>query len=155
SPRPSCGTTAFHSPETRMRSLTRLIGVAGLTLTVWAQTGSAQLAADSAAQVDRVFTAMNRMDGPGCAVGLNRDGRPLYRKAYGMGRIELGAPLTEFSVSESGSVAKQFTAAAIALLATQGKLGLDDPVRKYIPELPDYGAPVTVRMLLNHTSGVR
>jgi CubicO group peptidase (beta-lactamase class C family) len=64
-------------------------------------------------------------------------------------------PLTPQSVLEAGSVSKQFTAGAILLLAQQGKLSLDDPVRKYIPELPDYGTVITIRHLLNHTSGLR
>ena len=63
--------------------------------------------------------------------------------------------MTESSVVESGSVAKQFTAGAITYLALQGKLSLDDPIRKYLPDLPDYGSPVTIRMALNHTSGIR
>src|SRR6185295_1472578 len=109
-----------------------------------------QLARDSAASIDRVFAALNRTDAPGCVLGLDRDGRPLYRKGYGMASLEFSVPLDENSVSESGSVAKQFTAAAVAYLAVQGKLGLEDPVRKYIPELRDYGTPVTIRMLLNH-----
>src|SRR2546427_6442054 len=116
-----------------------------------------QLTAETAGRVDQVFAAYNRTDSPGCVLGVNRDGLPIYRRGYGMANLELGVPLSEHSVLESGSVAKQFTAAAVVSLALAGKLSLDDPVRKYIPELPDYGggAPVTVRMLLHHTSGVR
>ncbi|MEO8449068.1 MAG: serine hydrolase domain-containing protein [Gemmatimonadota bacterium] len=128
----------------------------GLTLLLAASPpAAAQLARDSAASIDRVFARLNRTDAPGCVVGLDRDGRPLYRKGYGMASLEFAVPLDENSVSESGSVAKQFTAAAVAYLAVQGKLALEDEVRKYIPELRDYGTPVTIRMLLNHTSGVR
>jgi CubicO group peptidase (beta-lactamase class C family) len=72
-----------------------------------------------------------------------------------MANLEYDIPLTTESIIEAGSVAKQFTAAAILLLAQQGKLSIDDPVRKHIPELPDYGAPLTIRHLINHTSGLR
>ena len=115
----------------------------------------AQLAADTAGQVDQVFKAFNRTDVPGCVVGIDRGGKALYRRAYGMANLETGSPLTVESVVESGSVAKQFTAGAIVLLALQGKLDLDDPVRKYLTHLPEYGTPVTIRMLLHHTSGIR
>ncbi|MFN0177508.1 MAG: serine hydrolase domain-containing protein [Gemmatimonadales bacterium] len=116
---------------------------------------SAQLTQDTARRIDGVFAAVDRTDRPGCVVGVNRDTRSLFRRGYGMASLEFGVPLTEHSVLESGSVAKQFAAGAIVRLAQTGKLGLDDPVRKYVPELPDYGAPITVRMLLNHTSGIR
>ncbi|MBK7597757.1 MAG: beta-lactamase family protein [Acidobacteria bacterium] len=82
-------------------------------------------------------------------------GRPVYERAFGMAEIEHGIPNKPQTIFESGSVAKQFTAAAVVLLSLEGKLGLDDPVRKYITELPDYGAPLTIRHLLNHTGGVR
>ena len=92
---------------------------------------------------------------PGCAVGVSLAGRSVYEKAFGLAEIEHNIPNTPQTIFESGSVAKQFTAAAVILLSLEGKLGLDDPVRKYIPELPDYGAPLTIRHLLNHTGGVR
>ena len=92
---------------------------------------------------------------PGCAVGVSLAGRSVYEKAFGMAEIEHAIPNTPQTIFESGSVAKQFTAAAVILLSLEGKLGLDDPVRKYIPELPDYGTPLTIRHLLNHTGGVR
>ncbi|MFN0108302.1 MAG: serine hydrolase domain-containing protein [Blastocatellia bacterium] len=92
---------------------------------------------------------------PGCAVGVSLAGRPVYEKAFGMAEIEHAIPNTPQTIFESGSVAKQFTAAAVILLSLDGKLGLDDPVKKYIPEFPDYGAPLTIRHLLNHTAGLR
>ena len=72
-----------------------------------------------------------------------------------MADLEHDVALRPDSIFEAGSVTKQFTAAAVLLLAQQGKLSIDDPVRKYFPELPDYGAPLTIRHLLNHTSGLR
>jgi len=138
-----------------MRPVRSVVAPFTLALLCTPASAPAQLPADTAAQVDKVFAAHNHTDTPGCVLGLDRNSQPLYRKGYGMASLELATPMTETSVVESGSVAKQFTAGAIIYLAQQGKLGLDDPVRKYIPELPDYGGPVTIRMLLHHTSGVR
>ena len=107
------------------------------------------------AKVDRVFERWNRSDTPGCVVGVAVDGKPVLVKAYGMANLEYGLRLRPDTVFESGSVAKQFTAAAVALLCQDGKLSLDDPVRKYVPELPDFGTPILVRHFLNHTSGLR
>src|SRR5678810_474412 len=92
---------------------------------------------------------------PGCAVGVSLDGKSVYEKGFGMAEMEYQIPITPKTIFESGSVAKQFTAASIVALSLDGKLGLDDPVKKYIPEMPDYGAPLTIRHLLNHTSGLR
>ena len=79
----------------------------------------------------------------------------MLARAYGMSDLERETPNTVDTVFEAGSVSKQFTAAAVMLLARDGKLSLDDPVRKHIPELPDYGAPLTIRQMLTHTSGLR
>jgi CubicO group peptidase (beta-lactamase class C family) len=104
---------------------------------------------------DSVFAQWNSTHTPGCAVGVAREGKVLLTRAYGMADLESGRPNTPETIFESGSVAKQFTATAVVLLALDGKLDLDDPVRKYIPELPDYGQPLTIRNLLTHTSGLR
>ncbi len=110
---------------------------------------------DAKAKVDEVFSRLNRTDTPGCAVAASIDGITVLNAAYGMADLEHGLALTPETIFEPGSVTKQFTAAAVLLLAQQGKLSIDDPVRKYIPELPDYGTPITIRHLLNHTSGLR
>ncbi len=109
----------------------------------------------SEAKVDRVFERWNRSDTPGCVVGVAVDGKPVLVKAYGMANLEYGIRLRPDTVFESGSVAKQFTSAAIALLCLDGKLSLDDPVRKHVSEVPDLGKPILIRHLLNHTSGLR
>ena len=113
-----------------------------------------QAAPDLAPQVDRVFKNWTATT-PGCAVGVNVDGRTVVSKAYGMADLEHDVANTPETIFEAGSVSKQFTAAAVLLLARDGKLSLDDPVRKYIPELPDYGQPLTIRHMLTHTSGLR
>jgi CubicO group peptidase (beta-lactamase class C family) len=113
-------------------------------------------AADTDQQrVDRVFAAYDKAGSPGCALGVIRDGAFIYRKGYGGGSLELGVPLSAQSVFYIGSVSKQFTAASVVLAAEQGFLSLDDNVRKYIPELPDYGQLITLREMLHHTSGFR
>ena len=118
-------------------------------------TTAARPAADAPARVDSLFARWNRRDTPGCAVGVSRDGRTVFERAYGMADLEHDVPATAATIYEAGSVSKQFTAAAVVLLAQQGKLSLDDEARKYVPELPDYGTPITIRHLLNHTSGLR
>jgi CubicO group peptidase (beta-lactamase class C family) len=93
--------------------------------------------------------------GPGCAAAVSLNGDVVFEKAFGLADMEHSVPNTTQTIFESGSVAKQFTAASLVLLQQDGKLSIDDPVRKYVPELPDYGAPLTIRHLLNHTSGLR
>ena len=104
---------------------------------------------------DSVFRERNTVHAPGCAVGVARGGTVLLTRGYGMADLESGVANTAETIFESGSVAKQFTAAATMMLVVDGKLGLDDPVRKYVPELPEYGRPITIRHLLTHTSGLR
>jgi CubicO group peptidase (beta-lactamase class C family) len=106
-------------------------------------------------KVDQVFAAFNKPDSPGCALGVVRDGNFIYKHGYGEGSLELGAPLTTESVFYMGSVSKQFTAASVVLAAEQGSLSLDDDVRKWVPELPNYGKTITLRQMLHHTSGFR
>ena len=106
------------------------------------------------AKIDAIFARWTP-ETPGCAVGVAKDGTPLVQKAYGAANLELDVPNRADTIFEAGSVSKQFTAAAVLLLAQDGKLSLDDPVHKYVPELHDYGAPVTIRQALHHTGGFR
>lgn len=92
---------------------------------------------------------------PGAVMQVVYKGKPLYHKAYGLADLELGVRLNTESVFEAASVSKQFTATCILLLADEGKLNLDDDVRKYVPKLPDYGKTITIKNLLTHTSGLR
>jgi CubicO group peptidase (beta-lactamase class C family) len=105
-------------------------------------------------RIDAVF-ARYTPDGPGCVAGVYQNGTIAFAKGYGMANIEYGVPLTPKTPVTTGSVTKQFTAAAIALLVERGRISLDDDVRKYIPELPDYGKTITIRHLVHHTSGLR
>ena len=110
---------------------------------------------DPSPMVDELFASFEKPGSPGCAIGVIRNGNFVLRKAYGLGSLELGVPLSPQSVFYMGSVSKQFTAASVVLAAEQGFLSLDDDIRRYIPELPDYGHPITVRQILHQTSGFR
>src|SRR5688572_11442771 len=110
------------------------------------------------AGADRAFEKVAKAyvaPAPGCAAAVSLNGDVVFEKAFGLADLEHNVPNTTQTIFESGSVAKQFTAAALVLLQQDGKLSLDDPVKKYVPELPDYGSPLTIRHLLNHTSGLR
>ena len=113
-----------------------------------------QHALAAATTVDEVFSKYTSST-PGCAVGVAIDGKRVVIKGYGSADLEHDVPIGEETIFEAGSVSKQFTAAAILLLARDGKLSIDDPVRKYVPEVPDYGVRLTIRHMLNHTSGLR
>jgi CubicO group peptidase (beta-lactamase class C family) len=106
-------------------------------------------------KVDKIFAAWDRPDSPGVSLAVIENGAVVYARGYGRANLELGVPLSPSSVFYIASTSKQFTAMCAVLLSLQGKLSLDDDVRKYIPELPDYGTPITVRMLANHTAGLR
>ena len=107
------------------------------------------------ARVDAIFQKMDSTVSAGCALSVMKDGKIIYERGYGMADLDHNVSITPNTVFHVASMSKQFTAASILLLAQQGKLSLDDPVRKYIPELPDFGTPVTIRQLIHHTSGLR
>jgi CubicO group peptidase (beta-lactamase class C family) len=106
-------------------------------------------------RVDALFAEWDKPDSPGCALGIYRDGQLVYARGYGMANLELGIRIKPQSVFDIGSTSKQFTAFSIMLLAKDNKLSLDDDIRKFVPEIPDYGKAVTIRHLLHHTSGIR
>ena len=106
-------------------------------------------------RVDSVFADYNTTDAPGCALGVYRNGKMLYARGYGLADLERRVPISPATVFDIGSTSKQFTAAMIVLLAQEGKLSLDDDVRRFVPELPAYERTITVRHLLHHTSGIR
>ena len=105
-------------------------------------------------QVDEIFSSFTP-DGPGCAVAVYQHAKVILAKGYGSANLEYGVPITPATPFIVGSVAKQFTAAAIALLIEEKRIALTDDVRKYVPELADYGTPITIDHLVHHTSGLR
>jgi CubicO group peptidase (beta-lactamase class C family) len=119
-----------------------------------AQTAGAQSPDPLTRRIDSVF-ARYTSNGPGCAAGVYQDGKIRFEKGYGLANIEFNAPITPTTPFLVGSVSKQFTAAAAALLIEDGKLSPDDDIRKYVSEIPDYGKPIRVRDLIHHTSGLR
>lgn len=106
-------------------------------------------------EVDKIFASWDKPDSPGCALGIIQDGHFIYRRGYGMANLEYGIPLTSQSVFRIGSTSKQFTAMCIVLLEEEGKLSVDDTLKKHFPEMPGYAESITIRHLLHHTSGVR
>jgi CubicO group peptidase (beta-lactamase class C family) len=149
-----------HNPRLPMRLL--LVALVAGTMAVPAlaqqQAGTQPPAGgrDSRARrADSVFASFDRTDSPGCALGVYQNENILYERGYGMANLELGIANTPRTVFEIGSISKQFTAMSILLLQQDGKLSVNDPVRKYIPELPAYADRITIRHLLSHTSGIR
>jgi CubicO group peptidase (beta-lactamase class C family) len=136
-----------------IRVLPTFLVTAALCAQAPPRTAAVDVAPD--ARVDAIFSAFDKTTSPGCTVGVYQDDRILYQRAYGMANLDHDVALKPDSVFHVASVSKQFTAAAILLLAQDGKLSLDDEVRKYIPELPDFGHKITIRHLGNHTSGIR
>ncbi len=136
----------------RLEAITHTVVVAVLSL-VASLPLTAQGAEDAA--VDALFAEWDRPSTPGCALGVIRGGALTLTRGYGTADLETGAPNTTDVVFYLASVSKQFTAAAAVLLALDGRMSLDDDVRDYLPELPDYGHTITVRHLLTHTSGLR
>jgi CubicO group peptidase (beta-lactamase class C family) len=128
---------------------------AGIVVALLAGPASAVAQRPDTAAIDAIFARFNRPGSPGCALGITHDGRTVFQKGYGYANLDWDIPITAATVFYAGSVSKQFTATSIVLLAERGKLSLDDPITKFIPELPDstYGR-VTLRQMLHHTSGV-
>ena len=106
-------------------------------------------------EIDAIFADWSDWDSPGAAVAVIEHGEVIYKRGYGSAQLEYGVPITPATPFHVASVSKQFTCMAIALLALDGALSLDDDVRTYIPELWDYGETITLRHLANHTSGIR
>lgn len=114
-----------------------------------------KLAEDPSGKTDQLMIPYTANDTPGAAVLVMKDGKVLHQKGYGMANLAYNVPFEVDTPTNIGSTSKQFTAFAILLLQEQGKLNVDDDVRKYIPELPDFGKTVTIRHLLSHTTGYR
>ena len=106
-------------------------------------------------QVDALFADLDSTDSAGCAVSVIQNGEIIYSRGYGMANLDHQVPIRAETVFDIGSTSKQFTAAAIALLALDGRLSLDDDIRKFLPEIPQYEHVITIRHLLHHTSGLR
>ncbi len=107
------------------------------------------------AVIDAIFASWNLPGSPGCALAVAQDGTLVYSRGYGYANLDYDIPITPQTVFDVASVTKQFNAASLSMLALEGKLSLDDDVRKWLPELPEYEQPITLRHMLHHTSGLR
>jgi len=128
---------------------TRLALLAALAIS--AITASAQV---SPTQIDAIFSSLRSTTAPGAAVLVVRNGRPVFRRGYGVTDLRTLHPIDAKTNFRLASFTKQFTAACIMLLARDGKLRYDDHLTAFFPEFPAYGKAITVRNLLNHTSGL-
>jgi CubicO group peptidase (beta-lactamase class C family) len=116
--------------------------------------GAPAYAQDKTSEIDKIFSWATPST-PGCAVAVSQHGKLVVNRAYGLADLERDVPLTPGSVFDAASIRKQFVAAAVLLLVEEGRLSLSDDVRRFIPELPDYGHTITLDHLLTHTSGLR
>ncbi|MDE0689023.1 MAG: serine hydrolase [Candidatus Poribacteria bacterium] len=108
-----------------------------------------------AAKVDQLFAEWDKSDSPGAALAIVKDGEIIYKQGYGTANLEYDIPITTTTIFDIASVSKQFAGFAIATLSHEGKFSLDDDIRTYLPDVPDFGSTITIRHLSHHTSGLR
>jgi CubicO group peptidase (beta-lactamase class C family) len=113
------------------------------------------LSTDQGQAIDKIFAEWDKDQTPGCSLGVIKEGKLVYARGYGMANLEYDIKNDSKSVFRIGSTSKQFTAASVVLLAEKGQLSLDDSLTKFFPDFPEYAKKITVRHLLNHTSGIR
>lgn len=139
----------------KIESRTRVFMLMGASFLITCGMLGASKQPDMASKIDAVVTPAFPVSQPGAALIVVKDGKVLYRKAYGMANLELGVPLAPDMVFRIGSMTKQFTAVAIMMLAEQGKLSVSDPITTYLPDYPTQGHTITIEHLLTHTSGIQ
>ncbi len=134
--------------------LARLISFLGVVIvcTLPADSRAADVIED---KIDSLIVQRVKPDSPGCAVMVIDDGRIVFKRGYAIANMDTGLPITTATAFNIESVTKQFTAACIALLVEKGQMSLDDDIREYLPEMPQYECPIKVRHLIHHTSGIR
>lgn len=138
------------------KSLTSSLLKSLLVISLLSQSSCSQKNTDDVkADMDAIFEQYDTAKGPGCAVAVIQNGRVIFQKGYGMANLEYDVPITPATVFDIASVSKQFTGLAISMLIQEEKIALDDDIRKYLPELPDFGKKITIRHLVHHTSGLR
>jgi len=134
-----------------IKTLLIFLGVSVVNITIHSQS----LPDSTIKKIDSLFKKWDNNNSPGCALGIVKDGQLIYKHGYGMANLDHSIPISPKSVFDIGSISKQFTAMSILLLAKQGKLSLDNEIQKYLPEVPRYQSPITIRHLIHHTSGIR
>jgi CubicO group peptidase (beta-lactamase class C family) len=136
-------------------SLSLSLSLSRLTLALALSCAASAHAAPSKEKIDALFAPWSGSAVPGCALGVTQNGVPAYQAGYGMADLEQGVANRPDTVFNIASLSKHFTTTAVELLVQEGKLSWGDDIRKYVPEIPDYGARITLRHLANHTSGLR
>jgi CubicO group peptidase (beta-lactamase class C family) len=131
------------------------IGIVLLALNLGCVSGTREKSTSLNRSIDHLFAQWNKPNSPGCALAVIKDGKVIYEHGYGCANLEYGTPITPSTVFNIASATKQFTAMCVLMLAQQGKLSLDDDIRKHVPEVPDFGKVITLRHLLHHSSGLR
>ena len=138
-----------------MRTKTRSLILVLIPIVIAAKTFAQSLPDSTITKINKLFTQWDNGSSPGCAVVIVRNDSILFAKGYGMANLEYGIPIEPETIFHMASISKQFTAFAIVLLAKRGKLQLDDDIHKYLSWFPDLKEKITIRNLLNHTSGIR
>jgi CubicO group peptidase (beta-lactamase class C family) len=140
----------------RIRRFAGIVALAALGLGMGAVSPAGTAAAEATtAKVDQLFAVWDKTTSPGAALAVIKDGQIIYERGYGMAKLEDGIVNAPDKIFDIGSCSKQFTAACVAMLVREGKVRVEDDIRKYLPEMPAYDKPITVRHLLHHTSGLR
>jgi CubicO group peptidase (beta-lactamase class C family) len=134
-------------------NIARRLAVGALGIHLLAVAGN--LSAGNAAKIDQFFAQWDRADSPGAAVVVVKDGAVVYQHGYGCADLEHRIPITPQTLFDVASVAKQFTGLSVAMLVQQGKLSLDDDIHKHLPDVPNFGKPITINHLVHHSSGLR
>jgi len=145
----------MNSGSARKRRLVGTWALLGLAGAAWALAAAPPSSPAVTEKMNAIFGDYRRDSTPGCAVAMARDGETVFADGFGMASLELRVPLSADSVFDIGSAAKQFTAASIVLLEQDGKLSLDDPLSRFVPELPEWSRRTSLRQMLHHTSGIR
>lgn len=140
---------------TLRKIITAVLSITSFAAAVFGQAAQTPSDDEAAKKTDAFLAQWDKNDLPGCGVGAVRDGKLVYKRAFGMANLDYDVANTTTTLFNLASASKPFTAMSIALLAQQGKLSLDDDIRKYVPEMPKYNETVTIRHLLYHTSGIR
>lgn len=138
-----------------MRLFVTLFAAGQQVFSAAAYAQASQLAPAMTSRIDSVFAMYDSRTSPGCATSVVRDGQPVFEKGYGMSDFQHGVPITPSSIFHVASISKQFAAMSVLLLARDGKLSLDDDIRRHVSEVPDFGKRITIRHLIHHTSGLR
>jgi CubicO group peptidase (beta-lactamase class C family) len=134
-------------------NIARRLAVGALGILLLSAVGGVR--AENAAKVDQFFAQWDRPDSPGAAVVVVKDGTVVYERGYGCADLEHHTPITPQTLFDVASVAKQFTGLSVAMLVQQGKFSLEEDIHKYLPDMPDFGKPITINNLVHHTSGLR